>query len=451
MTGNRTKLNAFHGKHMIVMYTKPADCGGRCLYCISSDQVTKSTSQNEDTLFAKSVGWSPVSQIQQRCSDSGIIMGSGNKFSFAIKGNSFTNYDKEYLENFIKSGYDTLNNFCSGTIEEAFRRQKNAPDRCVHITIETRPDQITEEWCQLMAQWGIRTVEIGVPALDNETLARNRRGHTVEDVIRAAKLIRNHGFELGYQVMLGLYGSTKEKDFNLLTEDLWKEEHYPDLLKIYPCVVLPDETAQKPMYDLYRQGLWTPITNEAYELFLKEALPHLPCDVHVNRLQRIFEEKEINLGPNKPINRTKYDNICKTMYTRSVQNTKYPINGVFTNHKIVSSIHGNEITIQAVLEDNTLLGYGRLSLPFGDTARLRDIRVLGDPVKIGDRNVERSGCQHIGIGREILDFAENYARSHNKEKLSLHSSAGSVQYFLDNGFQALNYHELIKYLKEIDQ
>ena len=111
-------------------------------------------------------------------------------------------------------------------------------------------------------------------------------------------------------------------------------------------------------------------------------------------------------------------------------------------------MHGNEVTIQAILEDNTLLGYGRLSLPFGNIARLRDIRVLGDPVNIGHHNVERRGCQHIGIGREILDFVENYARNHKKDKLALYSSAGSVQYFLDNGFQPLSHYELIKYLKD---
>lgn len=196
LTGNRTKMDGGHGKYLAVLYTRPCDCGGRCIYCIDDKSVTKSTMPNEDTLLAARTDWSAKAQLHQRCKDANISPAQGAKFAFGIKGNSFTNYPMDYLENFIRQAYDELNGFVSDSFCEAFAAQRYAPNRCVHITVETRPDQITREWCEKMRFWGVRTVEIGVQSLNEGVLRAINRGHGVEEVVRAAKLIRNTALSL---------------------------------------------------------------------------------------------------------------------------------------------------------------------------------------------------------------------------------------------------------------
>ncbi|WDC84031.1 hypothetical protein PL321_17070 [Caloramator sp. mosi_1] len=48
--------------------------------------------------------------------------------------------------------------------------------------------------------------------MDDEVLKKQCRGHTSEDVISASKLIKEFGFNLGLQMMVGLYGDSLEKD-----------------------------------------------------------------------------------------------------------------------------------------------------------------------------------------------------------------------------------------------
>ena len=441
-TGGRTRMDGKHGKYMVVLYTKPADCGGNCLYCIRATEVTRSTVPNEDTLLAKACGWSAGAQMLQRCEDSGIVLHTGNKFELRIKGNSFTNYDMAYLEGFIKEIYDLLNGFVGETFADSFRAQETAKDKCVQIVVETRPDQITHAWCRQMLEWGVRTVELGVQSLSDDVLARNHRGHDTACVRKATKMIRQYGFELGYQVMLGLYGSSDALDREMLCSGLWTREYYPDSLKVYPCLLLPDEEAQKPLYALFHSGDWSPLQDEAYHRFLQEVLPHIPEDVHVNRLQRIFTAQEIAHGVKECIDRGKYSGICRSMWQRSIQNTS-KLYLAHDDYRLISFFHDGELCVQAVLEDQTILGYGRLRL-CDEFALIRDLRVLGTPLRVGQKPNAPDELQHRGIGRNMLCYMERYAAQQGKRRVLVHASAGCVGYFKKNGYCADNDYTLRK-------
>ncbi len=47
--------------------------------------------------------------------------------------------------------------------------------------------------------------------MDDDVLRLNLRGHTAEDVLSASHAIRESGFELGLQMMTGLYGSDRQR------------------------------------------------------------------------------------------------------------------------------------------------------------------------------------------------------------------------------------------------
>ena len=437
-------MDGNHGKYMVVLYTKPEDCGGQCLYCIKTTNITNATVPNEDTLMAQSTAWSSAMQFMHRCEDAGIKLHTGNKFELRIKGNSFTNYDAVYLEHFIKDVYDLLNGSASESFEEAFRMQEQARDKCVQIVVETRADMITHEWCQRMLKWGVRTVEIGVQSLNDSVLDANMRGHRTDAVREATKLIRHYGFELGYQVMIGLYKSMRQIDCDMLRRQLWESEYYPDSLKIYPCLLLHDETAQQPLYMLLHSGCWKPVQDAEYDDILKEVLPDIPADVHVNRLQRILDPSDIAYGVRCKINRQKYREICHSMWQRSVQNVP---SGFLSrkSYSLIPYLHDDELCVQAVTKEDTILGYGRLSLR-EKKAVIRDLRVLGKPLNVGQKPTESPDeLQHQGIGKAMLAFMEQYAFQHGKEKILVNSSAGCVGYFKGNGYQNETDYLLIKH------
>lgn len=104
------------------------------------------------------------------------------------------------------------------------------------IRISTRPDAIDGEVLAILREHGVRAIELGAQSLYNEVLEANGRGHTAEQVREAAKLIRRGGFELGLQMMTGLFGSTPEKDWGTGVKIAELE---PDTVRIYPTVVLP--------------------------------------------------------------------------------------------------------------------------------------------------------------------------------------------------------------------
>ena len=119
------------------------------------------------------------------------------------------------------------------------------------VRISTRPDGITPEICALLKSFGVTAVELGAQSLDDRVLAMNARGHTAAQVRDACALLRAHGFELGLQMMTGLYGST---DADSLATAQGFLALRPDTVRIYPTVVL----AGTKLADLADAGIFHP-------------------------------------------------------------------------------------------------------------------------------------------------------------------------------------------------
>ena len=101
--------------------------------------------------------------------------------------------------------------------------------------------------------YGVDTVEMGVQSFSAAVLARSNRGHTVQDVEKAADLIRQHGFQLGIQLMVGLPEDTYEGWMDSVATAISLQ---PDLVRIYPTLVLADTRLD----DWMRQGEYSPLT-----------------------------------------------------------------------------------------------------------------------------------------------------------------------------------------------
>ena len=115
------------------------------------------------------------------------------------------------------------------------------------LRISTRPDCIDLPTLERLISYGVKTVELGAQSMSTDVLRASRRGHTPQDTINAARLIRQAGMELILQMMTGLPHDTPEKSV-CTAEKLIALD--PDGVRIYPTVVICDTA----LYDMWRCG-----------------------------------------------------------------------------------------------------------------------------------------------------------------------------------------------------
>ncbi len=124
-------------------------------------------------------------------------------------------------------------------------------DRFKGIRISTRPDCIDEEILTLLKSYKVTSIELGAQSMSDTVLMSNDRGHTAEDVENASRLIKSYGFELGLQMMTGLYKSSDELDMYTAQRFI---KLRPDTVRIYPTIVMKGTR----LGELYQSGVYKP-------------------------------------------------------------------------------------------------------------------------------------------------------------------------------------------------
>ncbi len=119
------------------------------------------------------------------------------------------------------------------------------------IRISTRPDGITDEICRILKKYGVTAVELGAQSLDDRVLMLNERGHTARQVENASRMLKKYGFELGLQMMTGLYGSVDSDSIETAEKII---DLAPDTVRIYPTVVIKGTR----LYELMKNGEFVP-------------------------------------------------------------------------------------------------------------------------------------------------------------------------------------------------
>jgi len=119
------------------------------------------------------------------------------------------------------------------------------------IRFSTRPDTISNERLDIIRDYPVSTIEIGVQSMDNQVLAMAKRGHTALDTEKAAALLKEQNYDVGMQMMVGLPGDDETKSLFTAQRIAWLS---PDFVRIYPTVVL----AQSRLAVWYRNGEYTP-------------------------------------------------------------------------------------------------------------------------------------------------------------------------------------------------
>lgn len=174
---------------------------------------------------------------------------SGYEYEIAFFGGSFTAIEREYMITLLSAAYEYVKD-----------------GRVKGIRISTRPDFIDEEVLEILENYGVTSVELGAQSMDDEVLSANLRGHNAKAVVTASKLIKSKGFELGLQMMTGLYKDTDEKAILTAKKII---ELKPDTVRIYPAVVLKGTY----LAQLYQNGEYNPANAEKSAELCAELLP----------------------------------------------------------------------------------------------------------------------------------------------------------------------------------
>jgi histone acetyltransferase (RNA polymerase elongator complex component) len=185
----------------------------------------------------------------------------------AFFGGSFTAIDRDYMISLLQTAYDFVNRY-----------------HLKGIRVSTRPDAIDEEILSLLKAYGVTAIELGAQSMDDTVLKMNHRGHTAEQVKTASNLIHKFEMELGLQMMIGLYGSDAQKDYQTA---LLLSELHPDTVRIYPTVILKGTMLAR----WYQQGCYQPmsleeavkVTAQIMELFLKRNIRIIKVGLHASQ------------------------------------------------------------------------------------------------------------------------------------------------------------------------
>ncbi|MBQ9517346.1 MAG: radical SAM protein [Eubacterium sp.] len=173
----------------------------------------------------------------------------GYEYEIAFFGGSFTAIDMEYMLTLLTAAADCVDG-----------------ERVKGIRISTRPDCIDSEVLDILKAHKVTSIELGAQSMDDEVLKANLRGHTAADVASAAKLIKSYGFELGLQMMTGLYLDTDEKAIETAKKLI---ELQPDTVRIYPTVVLKGTY----LAELYDKEVYKPQTVDDAAALCTRLLP----------------------------------------------------------------------------------------------------------------------------------------------------------------------------------
>ena len=392
-------------------------------------------------------------QVQSRISQLNAIGHRVDKIELIIMGGTFPATPPEYQTIFIQRCLDAITGETSASLEEAKQQAETSSIRNVGITVETRPDWCKQPHIDAMLDMGVTRVEIGVQNPDDELYHLAGRTHSIADVTEATRVAKDAGLKIVYHLMPGMPGSNPSKDLAAFKRVFTDPAFKPDMIKIYPCLVIAGTKA----YDWYLEGGYKPYSTEEAAELLAEVKKHLPPWVRVMRVQRDIPAGLIVAGVDKSNLRqivhqklAEHGERCNCIRCREVGHRLAGDNVTpdLDKIKILTSRYqaseGEEIFISAEdPQNNVLVGYLRLRVPSAKAHRseitavpsaiVRELHVYGPLVPVGKHSTR--AWQHKGYGSILLSEAERMAREdYSSKKLLVISALGTKQYYMRFGY-----------------
>ena len=307
----------------VQVLTKPFPCPSHCIFCPNDPEMPKSYIKSEPGAMRAWLNqFDPLKQVYNRLYSLSQTWHKTDKIEMIVLWWTRDFYPDDYKEEFIKNLYDACNTFddliienkksssdrkyafnitnqdkiaYSNSLDEAITRNETAPHRIIWLTIETRPEFVTDENCQKRRAMWVTRIEMWVQSTDNEILDLNQRWHHIEEVYKALHKLRQYALKFSIHIMPWLYGSNVEKDIQTFREVYSNPYLKPDEIKFYPTSVIPWTV----LYKLYEEWKYTPITTEQISEIIATTFQEIiPPYTRIKRLIRDIPATEIAAGSN---------------------------------------------------------------------------------------------------------------------------------------------------------
>jgi len=449
-------IRTMSGIAPVAVLTKPYDCPGTCAYCPRENDVPTSYLSNEPAVMrAIRCAYNPYVQVQDRLR---ALIANGHeptKIELIVIGGTWSVLPRKYKLWYVTNLFAAANQFSIKNyelrikekykysmsikkLEEALiseqKKNEKAKYKIIGLTLETRPDYIDEKELEEMRELGCTRVEIGVQAIDDKILKKNKRGHGVDRIVEATRLLKEYGFKITYHLMPGLPGATVKRDKEMYDQLFSDARFQPDQIKFYPTVV----TKGSEMYKWWQQGNFKPYTTKKLEDLIVHCKTNTPEYVRIIRLIRDIPGESIEAG-NKVTNLRQVMQQrgvkCSCIRCREVKNEKIDIKNQILDIIRYQASGGEEFFIQIINKERKLLGFCRLRLASDKkTAYVRELHVYGELASIGGKKK----TQHTGIGRKLMEKTEKLAKNNNCSKIKVISGVGVRGYYRRLGYRLKN-------------
>lgn len=477
----------------LAIMSKPARCPhGVCTYCPGGpgsafgDVPQSYTGAEPSTMRSARAGYDPYRVVFYRLEQFVVLGHECDKVDVIIQGGTFPAMDYDYQTEFVRDIFAGLNDFSdlffkdgkmdvlkfreffelpgdinneertkslqdkidalkqknTGTSLEAEQeRNEKSVIRCIGLTIETKPDWGMLKHGNLMLEQGCTRVELGVQTVYDDVLKAVHRGHDLADTKKSIQQLRDLGFKLNFHIMPGLPNSDIERDLAMFKELFANSDYMPDMLKVYPCMVMPGTALENS----FKAGKFKPIeTPQAAEL-IAELQRIVPAWCRIMRVQRDIPTYRTTAGVDKTNLRQYVDKIsaekgivCKCIRCREI-GRREATSATEISITDYDASGGKEFFISADAGD-ALVGFCRLRFPkeclrseiTESSAIVRELHVFGSAVAIGKR--AHDAIQHKGWGKKLLAEAESIAAKHGRDKIVVISGVGARRYYRKLGY-----------------
>ncbi len=478
------------GVFPVAVMSAPFACKhGKCIFCpggpdsFFGDVPQSYTGHEPSTMRAVRAGYDPYLIVFNRLEQYILLGRIPEKCDVIIQGGTFPSFLKEYQDDFVMNIFKAMNDFSemffkegefeyekfkeffelpgsikdeqrsgriqrkikelkqSSSLEREQERNERSKIRCIGLTIETKPDWGKVEEGNEMLRQGCTRVEVGVQTVFEDVIKGLNRGHTIEDTKECIKILKDLGFKINAHYMLGLPNSSSEKDLEGLKVLFENPEYRPDMLKIYPCLVIKGT----PLHELWKRGCYREITVEEVARTIAEFKKFVPEYVRIMRVQRDIASTVIDAGPIKTNLRQEIEKIsnkegskcrcirCREVGTRKIKNVELEV-------REYEASGGREFFISFEGEDK-IVGYCRVRFPSEflrkeiteDTAMVRELHIYSDAVQLGKK--EEESLQHKGFGKRLMEEAERIAKKYGKRKMIVISGIGVKEYYRKLGYE----------------
>lgn len=467
----KIKTRSNSGVAVVSLLTKPFPCPGRCTYCPTEERMPKSYLSKEPAAArALANDFDPYDQVTSRLRALEMNGHETGKIEMIVIGGTWSFYHPKYQEEFLAECFRACNNFglpedmqtLKGVKSLAQLQDENetALTRIIGLSIETRPDYITTNEIERLRTLGVTKVEVGVQHLDDTILKETKRDMKIVQVAQATERLRNAGLKVVYHMMPNLPGSTVERDIKMFGELFSGEDFHPDMLKVYPCMVLEGSE----LYNTWEQGGFIPYTDEELMRVLAEGKKQVPRYVRIIRVIRDIPATYIQAGSKTSnLRQWLFDDMkkhnwrCVCIRCREVRGAVVDIEKFPLTTTEYYTRTGKEVFLSFEEENvGKLAAFLRLRLPdykgeefvggplevLHGAALVRELHTYGQLKPVGTVGTQ---SQHVGFGRRLLVEAERIAKEAGYEKLAVISGIGVREYYRKWGY-VLEGTYMVKYL-----